>query len=105
MFYKIIAWRVMHVTVLGRECPDLSCEAVFAQEEWKSVWQIVEKEPPPPQPPRLGEFIPVLAQLGGYNRRSQDHPPGAQAIWVGIRRMTDFALAWLTFGPSADKGG
>lgn len=105
MFYKIIAWRVMHVTVLGRECPDLSCEAVFAKEEWKSVWQIVEKEPPPPQPPRLGEFIPVLAELGGYNRRSQDHPPGAQAIWVGIRRMTDFALAWLTFGPSADKGG
>lgn len=103
MFYKIIAWRVMHVTMLGRECPDLPCEAVFAEAEWKSVWKIVEEEPLPPRPPRLGEFIPILAQLGGYNRRTTDAPPGPQSIWVGIRRMTDFAMAWITFGPSQEK--
>lgn len=102
MFYKIIAWRVLHVTMLGRTCPDLSCEAVFAEEEWKPVWRIVEKTPLPKRPPSLGEFIPVLAQLGGYNRRAKDRPPGAQAIWIGIRRMTDFSLAWTTFGPPQD---
>ena len=95
----------MHVTVLGRERPDVSCEAVFTEAEWKSAWQIVEKEPPPNQPPRLGEFLPIPAQLGGYNRRSKDRPPGARPIWMGIRRMTDFALAWLTFGTSTHKDG
>jgi hypothetical protein len=103
MFYKIIAWRVLHVTMLGRASPELSCEAVFAEEEWKPVWTIVEKTPLPKQPPLLGVFIPILAQLGGYNRRTKDRPPGAQAIWIGIRRMTDFTLAWTTFGPPQDK--
>lgn len=103
MFYKIIAWRVMHVTMVGRTCPDLPCEAVFAEEEWKPVWTIVEKKPLPKRPPSLGEFVSVLAQLGGYNRRTKDRPPGAQAIWIGIRRMTDFTLAWTTFGPPQDK--
>lgn len=105
MFYKIIAWRVMHVTMLGRECPDLPCEAVFAEEEWKPVYRVVEKKPLPQRVPTLAEFIPMLAQLGGYNRRTTDGPPGAQPIWVGIRRMTDFALAWTAFGPSDDNGG
>jgi hypothetical protein len=64
MFYKIIAWRVLHVTMLGRACPELSCEAVFAEEEWQPVWTIVEKTPLPKQPPSLGAFIPILAQPG-----------------------------------------
>ena len=37
------------------------------------------------------------------NRRGQgrqgDPPPGPQAIWAGIRRMTDFASARQSFGP------
>jgi len=45
----------------------------------------------------------MLAQLGGYNNRTTDGPPGPQAIWIGIRRMTDFALAWQTFGPDANR--
>jgi len=41
----------------------------------------------------------MLAELGGYNNRSSDPPPGPQAIWVGIRRMADYAIAWNAFGP------
>lgn len=99
MFYKVICWRVMYFTFLGRECPELPCDAMFAEAEWKPVWKIVNHEPLPESPPTLEQFMPMLAQLGGYNRRTHDGPPGPQAIWVGIRRMTDFALAWKTFGP------
>ncbi|MCE9546862.1 MAG: IS4 family transposase [Planctomycetia bacterium] len=101
--YKIVAWRVMHVTFLGRECPDLPCDAVFAEPEWKSVWKVVSDEPLPETAPPLKVFIPLLAQLGGHNGRKSDRPPGAQAIWIGIRRMTDFALAWLRFGRADTK--
>ena len=102
MFYKVIAWRVMYVTFMGRECPDLPCDAMSADVEWKPVWRILSKEPLPKTAPPLKEFIPLLAQLGGYNRRKTDRPPGPQAIWVGIRRMTDFSLAWQAFGPNGE---
>lgn len=97
MLYRIIAWRVLHLTYLGRECPELPCDAVFADHEWKPVWQIVKKQPPPRTPPLLAEFIRTLATLGGYNNRKHDAPPGPQTLWTALRRMTDFSLAWLAF--------
>ena len=99
MFYKVIAWRIMHVTFLGREYPEMACDEIFADVEWKPVWKIVSDEPIPETAPPLSVFIPMLAELGGYNNRSTDHPPGPQAIWTGIRRMTDFSIAWTAFGP------
>ena len=100
MFYKVIAWRIMFLTFLGRECPELPCDVVFSEAEWKSVWKVVEKEDPPEEPPELSKFIPVLAKLGGYNDRQHDGPPGTDVIWRGIRRMLDFALCWQAFGPN-----
>lgn len=101
--YKVIAWRVMYLTFLGRECPELPCDTVFADQEWKAVWKIDQDEPLPKTAPSLSQFIPLLAKLGGYNARKQDRPPGPQAIWVGIRRMTDFALAWTAFGTAPEN--
>jgi hypothetical protein len=103
MFYKVVAWRLMFLTFLGRKCPELPADLMFAEAEWKPVWKIVRKTPLPASAPTLGEFIPILARLGGYNARQGDLPPGPQAIWVGIRRMTDFALAWQAFGPEKKK--
>lgn len=100
MFYKVITWRIMFLTFLGRECPELPCDTVLSESEWKSVWVIVEQEEPPETAPQLSQFIPILAQLGGYNRRKHDGPPGMETIWRGMRRMMDFALAWRSFGPS-----
>lgn len=94
MLYKVIAWRVMYLTYLGREVPNLPVDAVFVKDEWQSVWQIVTKQGLPKTVPSLGEFIQILSQLGGYNGRVGDPPPGPQAIWTGLRRMTDFAIAW-----------
>lgn len=100
MFYRIIAWRVMYLTYLNRECPTLPCDVIFTESEWKSVWKVTQKgKPLPAKPPTLGEFMPLLARLGGYNNRPSEPPPGPQAIWTGLRRMADFATAWLAFGP------
>lgn len=102
-FYKIIAWRVLHVTHLQRAQPDASCEAAFAPEEWEPTWRIVKQEAPPKRPPSLGEFTPLLAELGGYNNRPGEPPPGPQTIWIGLRRMLDFALAWQAFENAQQK--
>lgn len=97
MLYMIVAWRTMMVTMLGRECPDLSCDVMFEEHEWKSVYTIIKKTPAPSEPPPLGEFVSMVAQLGGYLGRKGDGPPGPQTIWIGLQRMGDFALAWLAF--------
>lgn len=98
-FYKIIAWRVLYLTYLNRASPTLPCDAVFEPSEWKSVWRVVAKTPLPAKTPTLAEFLRLLTQLGGYNNRATEAPAGPQPIWVGLRRMTDFATAWLAFGP------
>ncbi len=101
-FYRIIAWRVMYLTHLNRECPSLPCDAVFDDCEWMSVWKVTTKEEIPDTPPPLSEFMPLLTRLGGYNNRPNEPPPGPQTVWVGIRRMCDFATAWLAFGPKQE---
>lgn len=103
MLYKIVAWRLLYVMKLGRELPKLPCDAVFAAAEWKPVWHVTQRKPLPKRPPRLGEFLQLLGRLGGHNGREGDGPPGAEALWRGIRRMTDLALAWQTFGPEVHQ--
>jgi len=102
-FYKIIAWRIMYLTHLNRDCPTLPCDTVFDDCEWKSVWRVVKKQDLPETPPSLSDFMSLLTQLGGYNNRKTESPPGPQPVWIGIRRMTDLAIAWLTFGPEAEN--
>ncbi|MFQ5752806.1 MAG: IS4 family transposase [bacterium] len=97
--YMIVAWRVLFVTMIGRECPDLSCEVLFEDVEWKSVYIIVKNEIPPEDPPPLGDVIIMIAGLGGYLNRKCDGPPGPKTMWVGLQRMVDFALAWKSFDP------
>jgi hypothetical protein len=102
--YLIVAWRTLYVCRLGRSCPEISCEAIFEPAEWKSVWKVVCREDPPAQPPALGVFTRLVAQLGGYVNRKRAGPPGPQTMWIGLQRMHDFATCWLLFGPGAQRG-
>jgi hypothetical protein len=98
--YLIVAWRTLFVCRLGRECPDLDCEAVFEPSEWKAVWMAVHKKKPPKKTPRLSAMVHLIARLGGYVERPKSEP-GAQTVWIGLQRMYDLAWAWDSFGPGA----
>lgn len=100
--YLIVAWRTLCVCRYSRACPELSCEVIFAPEEWKSVWQVSHRRPPPTQPPTLGVMTLLIAQLGGYLPR-KNSPPGPQTVWIGLQRAHDFALAWKAFGPESNR--
>jgi hypothetical protein len=98
MFYKIVAWRLQFLTILGRECPQLPCDVMFDEDEWRPVWKICKpKKPMPKTAPPLGEFLLLVASLGGHNGRKGDGPPGPQTLWSGLQRMADFTLAWQAF--------
>lgn len=98
--YSIIAWRIMYLCRLGRECPDLSCEVVFEPSEWKSVYVATKRTDLPATPPTLNEIIRLIASLGGYVIRKSTNP-GTQTLWIGLQRVHDMSTAWTAFGPDS----
>jgi transposase-like protein/transposase Tn5 family protein len=97
--YMIVAWRVLYATMLGRECPELPCTAIFSEAEWKSVWTVQKQEPLPKQVPSLGVFLKLVGELGGHTGQRWDGPLGPKRLWIGLQRTTDFGHAWRLFGP------
>jgi hypothetical protein len=84
---------------MGRDYPEMSAGDLFDEAEWKSVCKITHKDKPvPKKPPPLGEFVIMVATLGGYIKREGGGPPGVKAMWKGMSRMMDFAIAWDAFG-------
>jgi hypothetical protein len=100
--YMLVAWRVMLLCRLGRECPDLDCEVLFEPSEWKAVYTIVKRVAPSTTPPRLNEIIRMIASLGGYVPRTTTES-GTQTLWIGRQRMHDFANCYDSFGPPTRK--
>ena len=90
----IVAWRVMHVMMLGRDCPELPCDVALDEDEWQAVYATVTKRPPPAEPPSIQTMVRLIGSLGGWLGRKCDGEPGPKAMWVGMQRMTDLALGW-----------
>jgi hypothetical protein len=95
--YAIVAWRVLYLTYSNRSVPESSCEEVFSEEEWQTLWRVQAQRPLPQKAPPLGEVMRLLSQLGGYNNRPSEPPAGPQPIWIGLRRLADFVRAWQAF--------
>jgi hypothetical protein len=95
--YMIVAWRVMYMMMLGRKCPEMPCDSVLSEDEWKAVYRIVKGEEPPRETPNLQKMVYMIASLGGHLGRKSDGPPGPKTMWIGMQRMMDFARAWRAF--------
>lgn len=97
--FMILSWRVMFTMMMGRVNSEMPCDVLFDEAEWKAVYKILNKKQAlPEKAPLLGEFIRMVATLGGYVNRKTEGPPGVKVMWKGMARMIDFALAWEAFG-------
>lgn len=84
----VVAWRIFHLTMLGRETPDAPCTVFFKEIEWKSLCCYVSKTPiPPAEPPTLLKAIYMVGSIGGHLGRKRDGPPGTQTLWRGLQRL------------------
>ena len=93
----VVAWRIHHLTWLGRATPDLPCDTVFDDDLWKGVIVFRTRKPPPVKPPSLREMIRMIAGLGGFLGRKSDGEPGTQTLWRGLQRAGDIAIAFRGF--------
>lgn len=101
-FLSIVAWRLMYICHLGRECPEIECEVIFEPSEWRSVYVTLGMKIPDEGCPSLNEVIRAIARLGGFMDRPKNEP-GTQTLWVGLQRCYDLSNAWNAFGPGAKK--
>lgn len=91
--YMLIAWRVLYLTMIGRDCPELPADVVFELEEWRAIYLVATRRTPPADSPSINEIIRMVAGFGGFLNRSQDGMPGPKTIWIGLQRCKDFVLA------------
>ena len=91
----VIAWRIYHLTKLGRETPDVPCTVFFEECEWKALVAYKTQNPiPPDNPPSLREMTRMVASLGGFLGRKGDGEPGTQTLWLGLQRLEDITEMW-----------
>ena len=72
--YMIIAWRIQSIVMLGRAYPDLPCDVVFDDLEWRTAF-VIRHHRPPTAPPRLADMITIIASFGGYLARKSIRLP------------------------------
>jgi hypothetical protein len=94
----VVAWRIHHLTRLGREVPQAPCTVYFEEAQWQSLMIFTERNPrPPPQPPSLREATRRVAALGGFLGRKGDGEPGTECLWRGLQRLDDITETCQVF--------
>lgn len=95
----VIAWRIMLMTLLGREAPELPAEVLFSDTELKVLGAYSEKKKRLPPVTNLGDAVRIVADLGGYLGRKNDPPPGHQIMWQGYTVLQHMCLGFTLIDP------
>ena len=89
----VIAWRLMLMTLLGREVPQCAAELMFTDIELRFLADYAANTHLP-APQHLGAAVLLGAILGGYQNRKHDPPPGHQIMWRGYERISIATLGY-----------
>jgi hypothetical protein len=101
----VVAWRILYLTMIGRETPDLPCTVVFEDYEWKALYVFVFKSrtAAPAKTPTLREVTRTIGRLGGHLGRKGDGEPGVLTMWRGLQRLPDIAEMWQVLNETASR--
>lgn len=99
----VVAWRVYHLVMLGRETPDVPCTVYFEEAQWKALVAFVRHEVEV-STPSLGEAMRMVAGLGGFLGRKSDGHPGPKSLWLGLQRLDDITHVWIIFNEMLQSG-
>jgi hypothetical protein len=93
----VVAWRIVHLTKLGREVPEVPCTVFFEEAQWKALIAFTTRDARvPAEPPTLRKAVRMMAmRLGGFLGRKCDGEPGTETIWKGLQRLDDITEMWV----------
>ena len=88
LIYSVIALYIMAITYLGKTTPEMSCDLVFDDDEWKILYRVANKTKVPPDSPyTIAEALQYLGQIGSFKRSPSGGYPGVKAIWLGLNSL------------------
>jgi len=93
--YMVIAWRIMLMTLLGREVPDLPAEVLFTDLELEVLHAYARTRRDVKPPTCLGHAVLLVARLGGHQARKSDPPPGHEVLWTGYSGLQLMCTGYL----------
>lgn len=85
--HAVIAWRIMLMTLLGREAPDLPPDVLFSDLELQVLDAYADRRRDLTAPTTVKNAVWIVAAMGGYLRRKSDPPPGHQVLWQGYIQL------------------
>lgn len=90
----VIARRIMAMTLLGREVPELPAEVLFSDIELEALtaWASSRRYAKPPS--NLGEAVRLVGMIGGYLGRKHDPPPGHELMWYGYQNLALMCMGY-----------
>jgi hypothetical protein len=93
--YLVIAWRIMLMTLLGREAPELPPDVLFSDLEIEVLTAYAKTRRDVRPPTTLGTAVMLVGRMGGHLERKSDPPPGHQVLWLGYQQLTLMCAGFL----------
>jgi hypothetical protein len=93
MMDLILAWRILLLSKVSRQSPEVSATEWLLEKEWKVLW-VHMKQQAPKDPPTLNQAVRWIGQLGGFIGRKSDGEPGPIVLWRGLLRLHDLVHAY-----------
>jgi hypothetical protein len=100
--YLVIAWRIMLMTLLGRESPELPPEVLFSDIELEVLGAFARSRRDLKPPETLRDAVNLVGRLGGHLGRKNDLPPGHQVLWHGMSQLQFMCAGYLLGRASKD---
>ena len=97
---SVVAWRIECLKTAARAKPESPCSTYYEPHQWMAIVAFVTRQPADPTcPPKLNEFVRLVAQLGGYINKKSQGPPGSKTLWRGMARFETIVEAYKIFIP------
>ena len=99
--YMVIAWRVMLMTLLGREAPELPPDVLFSDIEVEVLTAFANSRRDLEPPTTLRDAVLLVGRLGGHLGRKGTFP-GHQTLWLGYSQLRFMCAGYLLGRASRD---
>ena len=88
LLYSVIALQIMHMTYLGKLCPNLPAELFLEKEELKLLYFAARRTKILSEKTyTIKDMILDLAALGGRRLSPSDGMPGVSSVWNGLEKF------------------